>query len=370
MSRRRGLALVSVLLMGAVLLVMVLALYKSVHGELFLSKNQHDQVVALNAAEAGLADAITVMEITPGWALGFTDKPLPGGQGAYSVTFWDGTGTPGELDSINNLGGLAAVASYYGPVPPNSALILSVGKKGGAVRRVGGLVRGGLSEVDTGLQASGLLQMRGNLKVDGFESLETSVPLNVEIHSAKTGAGTMVSWDKLTPTDKALVQGKVSSAGSSADRILFNGSNVAGTTPDYSVLSFDNVPPRSVPPVDIQTAIDAKSGSPGSPLPASGPVTLNGGDHYYNGDQSIQGDLVLQNGAKIYVNGNLSVNGSVSGEGAVLVAGQTDLRGDASVDATDANYVALLSRGSVVLRGFDGTAFLDSLAAGEPADPG
>ncbi len=368
-QERRGVALASVLLMAIILMMMVMALYKSVGGQLFLSKNRHDEIVALNCAETGVARTLTVMELSPAWSTDMDDQTMPTTRGTWTVDFWDGTGTPGPDESVNNISGLTPAPSHLGPIPPNSALIISTGKLGGATRRVEVLVRAGPSSVEYPVLGDGDLRFHGRFKVDGIESLNTNNPLNVEIHSTKTGPGNIISWDPIHPGDKAYVQGKVTSSGSSGDRILFDGNNHPGSFANYDVMAFEQKFGKAAPYIDIQTAVDAQMGSPGSPLPTAGKVVLNGGVHYYHGDQQIAGDLVLQNGAKIFVDGNFKVNGSITGKGAVMVTGNTDLLGDATLDGSNSEYVSLLSKGNVTLRGFDGTAALDAIASLEAADP-
>lgn len=368
-GKRSGVALASVLLMSVILMVMVMALFKSVGGQLFISKNQFDEIVALNSAEAGVARTMQLLELSPTFNADLIDQSMPSLRGTYTIMFWDGSGVPGPDDSVNNLFGLTPAPSSRGPIPPNSALIICTGKLGSATRRVEALVRGGPSSVEFPVLGAGELRFRGRMKVDGIESLSSSNPLDVEIHSSKTGVGNMVSWDPILATDRAIVQGKVSSSSNTPDRILFDGSNAPGSYPNYDVMDFQRSAPKPAPFIDIESAVAGHSSSPGAVLPSAGTVVLNGGNHYYDTDQSIDGDLVLKNGAKIYVKGNFTVNGSITGKGAVMVTGDTALMGDATLDGSSSDYVSLLSKGNVVLRGFDGTRALDTIAALDPADP-
>lgn len=365
MPKRQGIALVTVLLMSGILMMMVAALFASVRGGLFNARTASNQEACLNVAEAGLADAMTELEADNSWTAGFTQKSTVWGSGEYTVQFYTGTGMPGLDDSVNNLESGSVRPSPLGNVPPYSALIVSVGSVRGASRRVEALVRGGGADIVAPLVSSGRLDFRGGLKVDGIESLQSNVPIDVEVHSNKTGPGTLLTWQKLLATDKAVVTGKVSSSGSDAAAIVFN-PNVA---PDCQVSSFEtDAPQKAVPSFDIASAVAARAGSPGPPIPAAGPLILPAGDYYYAG-ASIQGDLILEDNARVFVEGDLAVNGTITGKGAVLVTGSTDLRGGATVEANDSDFVALMSRGSVSLRGFDGTSFLASLASGDPPNP-
>ncbi len=364
--KRKAFALITVLLMSGVMVMLVMALFASVRGGMLNARTASDQEAALNTAEAGVADAIAQLEMDNAWVLGFNRKATPWGGGEYSVDFYTGTGMPGPDDSVNNLLSDAPRATPLGDIPPHSALLVATGRVRGSQRRVEALVRGGGATVDAPLVAAGRVDFKGGLKVDGIESLETNTPIQVEVHSNKTGAGTMMTWQKLVATDRAVVTGKVTSSGSDPTAIVFN-PNVA---PDCQVAGFaTDAPQKPAPSFDVESAVAAKSGSPGPAVPAVGTLVLPTGDYYYAGNTSIDGDLVLQDDARVYVHGDLRVNGTITGKGAVLVTGATDLRGDATVSTRDSDYVALMSRGAVSLRGFDGTAYLASLAAADPPNP-
>lgn len=206
------------------------------------------------------------------------------------------------------------------------------------------------------------LRLGGNVYVDGYDSLRGSTAIPAGIHSNLRSGSDAIRWDTLNPTDQLNVSGRLTAVSDDADAIHLLGSNVAvdGIRNDQ--------PYRRLPNIDVASLVGNYSGSPGAPLPPTGPLVLNGGDHYYTGDQTINGDVVLQNGARLVVRGNLEVNGSLRGTGAVLVDGNTKFYGDSEVFGDKTSYVSVLSSGHVAVSGFNGTAFLNTLASTEPSN--
>lgn len=366
---KRGFFLISTLWLAVVLLMLVVVLVSRVRGQLVASREHQDEIAALCAAETGIVDAILQLESDQTWVQGFpTGKALPSGTGTYTVEFFSGSGQPGPQHSVNNLRGLGMTATYRGDIPAGTALLVVTGRAGAAERRLEAIVGGGGALVtDSPLLSSGRIQLQGELRVDGIESLQKMTATDAGIHSNSTGNGTKISWSKLDASDKAVVSGKVSTSGTAGDAIVFN----PNMGPDVSVGSFQTGAAQKPLPfqVDITQTVDRHASSPGPAIPATGTLTAPAGDHHYSGNQTINGDLVLEDGACLYVDGNLTVNGSIKGNGSVFVKGQTSLYGDVSVVADDSKKVALFSHGSVKLSGFDGTAALEQMAAADPPNP-
>lgn len=355
--RRSGVALITVLLMSSILLMMVIALYISLRGSLFSSMGHMRRTSALYVAEAGLADTMQWLEdanfVSP-------TAPLTGtlaSGGTWTVTF-NNLGPPyTSLESVNNLENAAgAVDSFRGPatVPPSSALIVVVARMGGVERVLEAIItRGGASvNVSNAIQTSGHLVMQGDVEIDGIKSLDDSTAVPGNLHSNAT-SGTSILWDPQGGT--AAITGTVSAVGGTID--------LAGYTPGGGAPSTG--PAAGFPAVDIPGTIAAKATSPAPTFNPSGPTNIPMGEFYQSGDVVVNGDLHLS-GTNLYVNGNLTVNGSISGDGSVYVQGETTFRGDARLGAAPDEKVALFSRGSVALQGFDGTAYLDGLAATDP----
>lgn len=357
--KRTGIALFLVLVMTTVILMMVVSLYISSRNGVFVSLNQYRKTAALFVAESGLAETIELLEsgafLTPTSPL---SGSLPHG-GTWQVEFNDtGTSlTPSQ--SVNNLTNAGAAKSYRGnnTVPPYSALIVVTANFGGVERTLECVVtrHGGGVASGYALQGQGLISLDKNVTIDGIKSLLDPSVVPGSIHS-NTAAGDAIVW---SGDGSIAVNGTVSSAGGGID---LQGYVPGGGAPNTGVNS-------PVPSVDILSEISAKSSAPSPPLVPFGTSTLPSGDYYHDGDLTLDGDLVLD-GGKLYVTGELRVNGSISGEGSVYVGKETRLKGDARILAESGNNVALFSHDSVTLEGFDGGAYLEALAAADPANFG
>lgn len=360
MSRRRGMALITVLLMTSVLFLMVLALIVALRGELFTSGQELNRTSALYLAEAGLADAMDALETNPTWS-GVTNQAIPGVRGSYTVEF--GSAAPFTSEqSVNNLGGAGWAESHRGPstVPPNSALLIVRARVNGVERVLEATVTRGnsLPKLDDPLLTSGRIYLAGNVTVDGIKALDDNTPVAAGIHSNMGGsANDVINWDA-GPGDTAVISGQVSTTSSGAGAIDMPGATIAGGTQTGAAA-------QALPTIDVSGTVLGMSSAPTPTLNPSGATVLASGDYYLSGDVSLNGDLVL-NGARVYVNGKLDVNGSVTGDGSLYVNGQTSLRGTAAVVADPTKKVALFSKGSVTLDGFDGSAYLDSVATTDP----
>ncbi|MCA9795028.1 MAG: hypothetical protein KC910_24640, partial [Candidatus Eremiobacteraeota bacterium] len=194
---RRGIALVSVLLLASVLLAMMLALYVAVRGDLFFSQAHNQSVAALYAAEAGLADCMIALEGADYNLGGSLTQTLSNGA-SYTIEFND---TPPftSTQSVNNLLNPAApVESYRGPasVPASTALIVVRGRSGGVERVLEAVISraAGGPQLDAAVQTSGTLQLGGGIDVNGITSMTDATPVPAVLHSnAPSGLG--VAWD-------------------------------------------------------------------------------------------------------------------------------------------------------------------------------
>lgn len=359
---RRGIALVSTLLLATVLLVMVLGMVTLARHQSFRAVDHANRLAALYVAESGLAAALDQLSQSSGWIDGFQSEPTVSGRGVFSVTFNTTGANFQATDSVNNLDGTGAVDGPRGflSVPAHSALIVVVGRAGGSERIVEAIVSRGLSVSTPGpLASNDLIRLEGSLEVSGIESLESLNPVEAGIHSNRaSGPGATIEWNPLLPTDRARVTGKVSSVDPSGSAIDFGGDPSL-----YSTAGFElGVDRRAMPNLDIPATVAAQR-SATVPTLTPGTTTLPPGKYYLSG-LSYQGDLVLQDGAELYVEGDFDVNGAVRGEGSIYVTGSTRLRGDTAVNGQQ--KMALLSHGDVSLEGFNGTAYLKSLPGAAP----
>lgn len=360
---RRGIALISTLLLCSILLVMVMAMVTVSRQQSFGASQHANKLAALYVAESGLALAADQLSQTPGWTTGWTDEPTVGGRGTFTIRF-NTTGVNIQPDeSVNNLGGAAAVDGPRGAdtVPPHTAVIVVVARAGGAERRVEAvLARGTVLTEMSPLLSSGLIDLRGGLQIQGIRSLEDTEEVDAGIHSNRAGGpGATIAWTPLLPGDRADVSGSVSSVASGAGAIDF------GSDPSlYDTGGFDpGADVRALPNYDVPATVGANSSAPSPPI-TPGLMTLPAGKHYLPAGLSLQGDLVLQEGAELYVEGDVDINGALRGQGTIFVNGDTHLRGDATLTAR--SRVALVSQGDVLLEGFDGAEYLNSVPGAAP----
>ncbi len=364
-TRRRenpGIALTTVLLFVPILLIMVIALFLAVRGSLFTSQVEYCRTQALFLAEAGVADVMSMLDADPAWTAGVANKSLPGLPGTYSVTFNTNPAGPfTQNDSVNNSDG-AHPNSYRGnsSVPPGGILLVVSAQVSGHERQLEVILEqgGGLANLEAPLVTTGKIKLFGNVSVDGVTSLTDSTPVAGDIHSNQGGGSPgLITW---TPSGgAATITGKVSTVGTNSSAIDLATCVPAGGT-QVGAAS------QAIPPVDIVGQISAKSGATQPSVPASGPMTLASGDYYLPAGATLNGDLQLAD-ANLYVAGDLHVNGSIGGKGSVYVQGETHFKGDSSVTAANPDQTALFSNGSVFLTGFDGTQYLNALAASNPA---
>lgn len=214
--------------------------------------------------------------------------------------------------------------------------------------------------VSDALTATGAIRLGGSVAVDGRKSLvdATARPANLHHNSEETGLVGVLYNGGSNPWEQISVTGEVtsSSADASDDVIVFN-------TPHSVPDARSGVPLKELPRPNIEAMLDEHSGLGATPIPTTPGIWSLSGDNYYDGDVTFNGDLDLRDGARVYVRGNLTINGSVRGNGTVVVGGRSEFFGDSSVSAQQSDYVALLSRGSVTLKGFEGESYIRSLAA-------
>jgi hypothetical protein len=196
--------------------------------------------------------------------------------------------------------------------------------------------------------------MAGNISVTGVKALNDSAPASkTDVQSNQTGG----SADLIHYMGGGTLNlnGKVLSSGSTSASINLGSSAPAGGS-QYAAAQ------KTIPPIDIPGTIQSKLGTATSYT--AGTVAT---EKKYEGSLVVNGDLRL-NGGSLYVTGNLTVNGSITGDGTVYVGNETTFKGDAAINGKE--RVALYSKGNVILRGFDGEAYLDALAATNPTAAG
>lgn len=363
LAGRRGFALLYILLLSVVIIMIVSALLTLSKGHIQQSRQGIDHTRALLAAESGLAAVMSEMERDPGWTAGFDNKPLPEGGGTYTAHFASPS-VAGKDDCINNLLSAVAVDSYHGSatVPAKSALLVVTGRAGTSFKTIEAQVVFGSSlPTSLALAASGRVSLKGNVRITGVESLLNPNPVPVTLHTNDEGAGVKFSYSPKTSGDSLVVDGDITSSSSSPTNTAIQLASPATVSSKQS-----QVAPKALPEINIEAMIADQSGSPGPTIPTSPTNMSFSGNNYYPGDVTINGDVTLTSNARLLVGGNLTINGSVKGEGALIVGGNTKLHGTAQVTGNSADYISVVSRGHVVLSGFQGQSYMDSLVSSDP----
>lgn len=354
------------MLFSSILLMMVLSLFLSVRGELFVSQQFRNQTAALYLAETGLWDAVAQLEVDPTWTAGFKEKSIAGVDGSYTVTF-NTTGAPFTPDqSVNNQDG-ASDANYRGDgfVPPGCASLVVTANVGGYQRQIEALVRigGGIYPAEAPLMASGRIDLRGGVHIDGRKSQSDPTRVDANVHSNKADPDPdIIVWDEKGSTPN--IDGKVSTVAPNTSAINLGASLIPSGGTEVGAARMH------IPDVNILAKVEQNRSAPAAAISPSGVTTLSPSsptetDTYHGGDLNLQGDLVLD-GVNLYVEGDLHVNGSITGTGSVFVTGSTTLQGDARIASATPETIALFSEGNVKLSGFNGTEYMETLAAGNP----
>lgn len=345
----RGFAMIYQMLVSVIVLLLVGAILLHSRHQVFTARSEMLRLRAQYAAEAGLSCAIAELSRNRAWNAGFARQPVPGDTTAcFSLDF---------NESVNNLRGLTPQNSFWGAdtVPSRTALLVVTGEANGHRQVLQAFVSGaGSWSQGAAILASHHIEMNRDVFVDGFQSLRgvQSIPGNVHSNLASGPRGVHWSGSQLR------VSGTLSTVSGAPDAIVLEGpASVSQTRSD--------APYRPIPRIDVAALVARLTTSPSLPLTGN-PVVLDGGTHCYS-DLVINGDLELKNGARLVVNGDLTVNGSVGGEGALIVDGNACLHGDSRVAAGPADYISVLASGYVSLSGFNGSAYLDALAAADPA---
>lgn len=347
-------------LFSGIILMMVLALFLSVRGELFLSQAYRNQTAALYLAESALWEAVAQLEADPTWTAGFQEQRAPDGNGTYTIAFnTSGSGFK-DNQSVNNSDGTSSDnfrgANY---VPKGCASLIATANVGGYERQVEALVRvgGGVYPAEAPLMSSGRISLRGSVAIDGRKAQADPERVDADVHSNMAESiPDIINWDGV---GDATINGKVSTVASNqsaisvADGVASNGKETGSAR-------------MPIPDVSIVAKVEGRRGAPRAVL-TSGVTTLrppsaSANDLYHGGDMSVQGDLVLD-GVNLYVEGDLHINGSITGSGSVFVTGGSTLQGDARIASATPDTVSLFSEGNVKLSGFNGTEYMESLGA-------
>lgn len=338
--RRRGLALATVLLVVFVVLLFALTLASLATSRYQLAGHGAARTRNLEAAQAGLAEAIARLSGQPRYGRASESFSAPVGPGGpeYAVTFDRTRGVPW---SVNNLQGLTRVAGWGGRVvPPHSAHLVAEGRfpddAADRLRRVEALVQ--FRSFPYALAASNRLQTGNGLLVLGTSTL-TDLLAGRTDEVGHVYSGLMES-SSLRIGNGSRVSGKARTPGSVS---LGPGSTVQGGVED-------GVDPETLPDVDLQRynnrdwteTVEMAAGSYPLPQVLTGPV-------YVRGDLDLRLGATLVNAYLFVDGGNLTAGGPLTGTGSVFVTGRMDLSAAANLVFTTG--IAVFSGDDLEIRG-------------------
>lgn len=308
-GKKRGIALVTVLLVAAVLMTIVsVGLKLGSDGVLFVS-NVHKRNVALAAAEAGVYEAIVALQNDKKFQ-GHLQGTLSGSQGTYSC------------DVRNTIFGDGLVR------------VVATGEFGGTRRTLKAELEPDSGGFD-GLSVKGVVGVFQRSYVNAIASSENPVARPGNSHSEFTGAGGSYVGAEPQPGGPARlhVTGTLSTLGSfdsALDRVARDEEE------NYSK------PTYRLDPTEME------SGGGFTPATSLAPGTLAGNTEV-NNEVEVTGKVVVPKGVKLVINGDARFLGGLSGEGEVVVHGNVVLRTDSTFDPEIKEGVKLYCDDSIVI---------------------
>lgn len=296
----RGLALLTVLMLSAIVLVISLSVLGLSSNSILFVSAYHKRTAARYAAEGGVYRAIDRLEGNASFN-GRFEETLPHTEASF------------QADVENQLGDEDA-----------SAAITSVGRAGAQRKRLKVEVR--LSaDAYAALASEGRLQFSGNTFINGIRSIGNPVPEPGNVHTNSS------DWDAIGGDGHVDVSGKASSMGS------------VGTVIDLEDrLEYANRAPLK--PVDRDRLLAVSF--PDATLPYDGVIRRN---TRIGGNLQVEGDLVVEKGCVMHVQGDLRVGGTIRGGGTVVVDGDTVFHGSSGVDLANTDGVLLYGGGDISL---------------------
>lgn len=355
--RRRGMSLAVVLAVVALMAVIGATMAAVSTMSLNYTQRWTQATVALDEAEAGVAELLYSVADNPAFGkdgtaelrsrltAGYDDREC-----GHVVTFRK----DGDFAwSVNNLDGTTPEGYGGRTVPSKMVHAWSIGYCRGVTRTVEVLIE--KPPFPYALAASGHIRSKNPLDVQGVRSAADMAagkkprPGHVCANSPEN--------DARDPSRNAIY---VRGGGSGSDAATFISGfaqSVGGIRIEDGVV-VGGVRPRStrvtLPEIDIAGFRMAGAegviamGETEWPAPKNGEGFVLDALYDREGDLVLNGPVRLRN-AFLFVNGNLTVRGSLTGTGAVLVTGNVTVQGDAAVSAD--HRVALLAGGRVTLTG-------------------
>ncbi|MCL5037219.1 MAG: pilus assembly PilX N-terminal domain-containing protein [Chloroflexi bacterium] len=297
-KNKRGIALITVMLISVIMLIMILSVFGITSNNALFMSNFRDRTSALYAAEAGIHKAMYQLSTDPYFA-GNISETMSQGLGSFSA-------------DVTN-GGLTAT-------------IISTGTIGAFSRTVRAVVETDANAYSA-LVCDGKITLSGDsVYINGIKSVKYPKIELGNIHTNSSALDAIAgdpSVTKVTITGKATAVGGVQNVIPDGHR-QSNASKIAMKDLDKSAL--------------LNVTFTQSS------IPADGQITQN---TRIEGNLQINGNLRLNNNTVLYVVGDLNVKGALTGQGAVVVEGTTKLEGITELDLDNKTGVVIYGEGDV-----------------------
>ena len=206
--RPRGMALATVLLALAVMVVLSFTLATASYQAMNLADGDMRMERARYAAEAGANDAYAQLKADGTWSAGFTDKPLVNQTSStYSVTVFN-----------NSAGSSSLTASDETTVLPGNVYIISTGKYAGALRTACVMMQQPLNTASLfmyAIFADKSLSITAGAVTDGYDSRLGSYGTSNNSQATPVGTnGSATTSGGITVPGDVLVAGSLTTSGS------------------------------------------------------------------------------------------------------------------------------------------------------------
>lgn len=321
MRRPRGYLLVMTLVVTATLIFLASVLIQHARAEGTMATRSEHDLVAEEAARAGISAALNELAQNAGWTAGFASESLSHSDATYAMTFGSGS-TP---YSTHNGTGAGAVTGYRGrSVPAGMVHLVSVGTYGRASSVQEALVAAASGPFTHALFGARTLDMSARVEVDSYNS--AVAPYDPENPGTNGDVGVNVGDSDAIRMSNVDIQGTVYVApgGSEATSIRATGQ------PEYDgfqVMSAPMAMADTSPPTGTSSGDVSVSGSQTVELPPGTLSNLTLGSHAVvklsPGDYVVTGDLDMGSGASLQVDAGV-VN--------LYVLGEVKLRGQGEFD--------------------------------------
>jgi hypothetical protein len=319
MERQKGFILALTLLVMAAIFFFGLLYLSFYRTEKSLALKAETDLIALEAASAGIQDAIYQLKRNPRWNAGFSAVYLTRSRAAYTMSFNSGqTAIP---YSTNNSQGMSAVTGYRGRVVPAGLIhLVSVGVSGKSKKVEEALVMAAAGSPFAGAAfVNSRIYLHGDVVVDSFNSAQGTYSQTHQNSGGNIGTNTathgIVELDGHVHVYGNIAVGTGGGASSisvgSSSTYISSSVNAPQTYPfqtqptgtNLGNIKYDHHALVTLAP-GVYSSLSLSNGST---------VQLQPGNYVFTGDINISGNsqlLVPSNGQSIlYTNGDFHIGG-------------------------------------------------------------